>query len=163
MFDYLAAKAVNASQGSGWRLFVAFFALSSVITVATSNDIVILTITPIIVAVTQLAKLDPEPYLFAQFFAANIWSMILVVGNPTNIIVAQAESIEFLQYSRWMVLPTIASGLTCLGVLSFIFRKDIPTRVEVPLMDPMLRFRDISGAVRSFIMLRCTRVSPCPT
>jgi arsenical pump membrane protein len=148
LFDFLAVKAVNASNGSGWRLFFAFFFLSSVITIATSNDIVILTLTPIIAAVTQHAKIDPMPLLYAQFFAANIWSMSLFIGNPTNIIVAQAQSIGFLQYSQWMIVPTIASGLTCLGMLYLLFKDKIPVHVDVPLMDPMQNFRDVPGAVR---------------
>jgi Na+/H+ antiporter NhaD/arsenite permease-like protein len=32
---------------------------------------------------------DPTAVLFGQFYAANMFSMVLYIGNPTNIIVAQ--------------------------------------------------------------------------
>ena len=34
-------------------------------------------------------KSDPTAVLFGQFYAANMFSMALYIGNPTNIIVAQ--------------------------------------------------------------------------
>ncbi len=33
--------------------------------------------------------------------------MLLFVGNPTNIIVAQAYRMSFIGYSKWMALPTL--------------------------------------------------------
>ena len=54
----------------------------------TSNDIVILTLTPIIAYFCKYTGSDPLPFLFVQFFSSNIWSIILIIGNPTNIIVA---------------------------------------------------------------------------
>jgi arsenical pump membrane protein len=46
-----------------------------------------------------LIQIDPYPFLVAQFFVANIWSMMLFIGNPTNVIVAEAYSIGFLEYA----------------------------------------------------------------
>eukprot|EP01126_Amoeba_proteus_P052435 TRINITY_DN6331_c0_g1_i4.p1 TRINITY_DN6331_c0_g1~~TRINITY_DN6331_c0_g1_i4.p1 ORF type:complete len:277 (-),score=41.94 TRINITY_DN6331_c0_g1_i4:792-1622(-) len=56
---------------------------------------------------------------------ANVWSMMLFVGNPTNIIVSEAYGIGFLQYSAWMTLPTIAGGITCYVACYFLFRRDL--------------------------------------
>lgn len=52
-----------------------------------------------------------QPYLLAEFAAANLWSMALFVGNPTNIIVAQAYKMSFVGYSKWMLLPTLGGCL----------------------------------------------------
>jgi len=83
-------------------LFFYFFFLSSLITLFTSNDIVILTLTPIIFYFGKHAKVKMMPYLIAEFFAANIWSMFLYIGNPTNIIVAMASGLNFYEYTYWM-------------------------------------------------------------
>lgn len=53
------------------------------------------------------SSLDPVPYLVAEYVAANICSTLLYIGNPTNIIVAQAYQMTFLGYMKWSVLPTI--------------------------------------------------------
>jgi Na+/H+ antiporter NhaD/arsenite permease-like protein len=80
VFDFLAVKAVLWTNGVGRRLFVVFFALSSIITIATSNDIVILTITPIICSLSTLTNTDPKPMLFAQFVVIVLgWLLRLIV------------------------------------------------------------------------------------
>lgn len=146
-FSYIALVVTQRAKGRGRMLFLSFFALSSALTVATSNDIVILTLTPIIATFARETRSDPMPYLFAQFFAANIWSAALFIGNPTNIIVGEAFRIPFLEYSVWQVLPTILSGLTCLGMLVFLYWRRVPERVEVlPTMNPSEALKSKSGA-----------------
>jgi Na+/H+ antiporter NhaD/arsenite permease-like protein len=152
MFDFIAVKSIALSNGSGVRLFLIFFALSSVITIVTSNDIVILTLTPIICSMAHhahLPVLNTHAMLFAQFFAANIWSMLLFIGNPTNIVVAETFQLSFLGYSKWMAIPTVAAGLTCLLVLYFLFsrRGALPPSIDMPKLDPWANFKDVPGAI----------------
>lgn len=56
----------------------------AILTIFTSNDIVILTFTPFICYFSKNAKINPIPYLVAEF-AATTYSMMLIIGNPTNI------------------------------------------------------------------------------
>lgn len=132
IYTFLAIKAVVACKGSGKKLFFVFFLLSGVMTIFTSNDIVILTLTPIIASMSTFTKLDPTPYLFAQFFASNIFSISLYIGNPTNIIVGEAFRINFLEYSSWMAIPAFTSGFTCLLLLWLLFRNRLKSKIEFP-------------------------------
>jgi len=152
-FNYLALVAARAAANSGQRLFVYFFVLSSILTIFTSNDIVILTLTPIICHYAKNTDSDPIPYLIAQFFAANLWSMTLYIGNPTNIIVAQAYQISFLEYVRWMGLPTAVAGAACFGLLWLIFRRRIPESVKAPAVAPRDALRDRQGAIFGVVCL----------
>jgi len=152
-FEYLALSAAKKSGSSGKKLFFYFFLLSSVLTIFTSNDIVILTLTPIIVYFCKYTKTNPLPYLIGQFFAANIWSITLYIGNPTNIIVAQANHLTFVGYSVWMFLPTIASGLLCYALLRILFKKVIPDKITPPEIDPASALKDPAGAKFSILML----------
>lgn len=152
LFDFIACKAVSLSGGSGRRLFLTFFTLSSLITIVSSNDIVILTLTPIICSMAATANLSlntTHALLFSQFFAANVWSMLLFIGNPTNIVVAQAFNLDFVGYSRWMALPTVAAGITCLVVLYIIFSHlnaiDLPITVQP--QNAWANFIDFPGAI----------------
>lgn len=157
LLAHVAYRVAAAAGRSGWRLFFATFALSSVLTVATSNDIVVLTLTPIVCHVTTLLQLDPVPYLIAQFFAANIWSAMLYIGNPTNIIVAEAAGVTFGEYSRWMTLPAIAAGLVSLAALAIVFRRRIPRHIDSAVLDAAVqargRIHDVPGAIFGSIVL----------
>jgi arsenical pump membrane protein len=150
-FEYVALKFITHSNGSKRRLFFLFFTLSSLITLFTSNDIVILTLTPIIFYFGKHAKVSVFPYLIAEFFAANIWSMFLYIGNPTNIIVAMSTGLGFYEYSYWMVLPTIAAGLTSLALIYLIFRKDVTGSFDIPKeIDPSHFIKDRGCAISTF-------------
>jgi Na+/H+ antiporter NhaD/arsenite permease-like protein len=152
-FAYLSLTAAKKSGSSGKKLFFYFFLLSSVLTTFTSNDIVILTLTPIIVYFCKYTKTNPVPYLIGQFFAANIWSIALYVGNPTNIIVAQAYNLTFLGYSQWMVLPTAVAGISSYFLVLKSFKNDIPNKITPPEIDPKSALKDRFGAVFGMIML----------
>lgn len=152
-FEYLALVAARKAGNSGRRLFVYFFVLTSILTLFTSNDIVILTMTPIICYYAKNTKSDPIPYLIAQFFAANLWSMALYIGNPTNIIVAQAYQIPFLEYTRWMGPPTVVAGVACFALLWLIFRERIPENIEAPTISPSEALKDRHGAIFGTICL----------
>ena len=124
-FRYLASKMLSKAGSGQMKLFFMLYATVSVLTVFTSNDIVILTFTPFICYFSANAGIDPIPYLVTEFVAANSWSMALVIGNPTNIYLATAGGIGFLEYFLQMILPTLAAGLVSLFVLFLIFRKKL--------------------------------------
>lgn len=125
---YLATKVTNNKQ------YILFFSLSivvSILTVFTSNDIVILTFTPFICYFAKHAKINPIPYLIGEYVFANTWSMLLIIGNPTNIFLATSFNIGFVEYFEKMALPTIGSGVVATIALILIFRKDLRKTIEV--------------------------------
>jgi Na+/H+ antiporter NhaD/arsenite permease-like protein len=79
VFEALALAAARRAH-SARSLFFIFFAFSSAMTTVTSNDIVILGLTPIVFHCCRSAGVDPLPSLYAQFFAANMWSALLYTG-----------------------------------------------------------------------------------
>lgn len=129
-FNFLATKIVAKVKNSQMKLFITIFILVSILTMFTSNDIVILTFTIFICHFARHAKINPIPYLVMEFVAANTWSMIFIIGNPTNIYLASSFDISFLDYFKIMALPTITAGITALLILLLIFRKDLKKDIE---------------------------------
>ena len=124
-FRRLAFSMLRRARGSQLKLFLSLYALVSVLTVFTSNDIVVLTFTPFICCFCKEERVSPIPYLVGEFVAANTWSMALVIGNPTNIYLSAVCGIGFGEYFAMMWLPTFLAGLTALGVLYLIFKKQL--------------------------------------
>lgn len=142
-FRYMACLTLSRANASQKKLFVCLFVIVSVLTVFTSNDIIILTFTPFICYFAKNAGIDPTPYLFCELVAANTWSMMFVIGNPTNIYLATANGITFMDYFMVMALPTLAAGLVAFGVLYLIFRKKLalplkPNKAEEKIADKRL-------------------------
>lgn len=126
-FKYVAVKILKRVNGSGIMLFAAVFWVTAFFALFTSNDIIILTFTPFLLEFLNMIELDALPFLVAEFFAANIFSMVMLIGNETNIIAATAHSIGFIQHLKYMFIPGFAGGLAAFIVLYTIFRKDICT------------------------------------
>lgn len=130
-FEYLANFALKYANGKQIVLFVVLYFLTSFLTIFTSNDIIVLTFTPFIVFFTKNAKINPIPYLVGEFVAANTWSMIFIIGNPTNIYLATSANITFIDYFSIMVLPTIFAGVTAFLMICFIFKKEFKKQLEI--------------------------------
>lgn len=126
-FRRLAFSMLRHARGSQTKLFLCLYLLVSLLTVFTSNDVVVLTFTPFICHFCKEEKISPVPYLVGEFVAANTWSMALVIGNPTNIYLSAVCGIDFAEYLAVMWLPTVLSGFTALGILLIIFRKQLAT------------------------------------
>ncbi len=131
-FSYLANVTLKKAGTSQTKLFLFLYLIVSVLTVFTSNDIIILSFTPFICYFAKNAKISPMPYLAAEFVAANTWSMALIIGNPTNIYLSTAAGANFVDYMTVMVLPTIFAGAGAFGALYLLFRKKLsdPIRGE---------------------------------
>lgn len=129
-FRYLAGAAIKAAGDNQIVLFYTLYALVSVLTVFTSNDVIILTFTPFICYFTRCAGIDPLPYLVSEFVAANTWSMALLIGNPTNIYLGGSAGIGFGEYVSVMALPTLFAGLASLLVLRLLFRRQLAEPID---------------------------------
>ena len=129
-FSYVANLALKRAKGSQFKLFIALYLLASILTVFTSNDIIILTFTPFICMFCKRANINPIPYLVAEFVAANTWSMFLIIGNPTNIYLATSLNVSFFEYLKHMALPTLGAGITSFLVLVAIFYRKLKTPIE---------------------------------
>ena len=128
-FRFLAAKVLSSAGKNQKALFFFLYITVSVLTVFTSNDIIVLTFTPFICYFAKNANIDPIPYLITEFIAANTWSMILIIGNPTNIYLATNAGATFSEYTLKMALPTIASGVISFAILYLIFRKRLSSPI----------------------------------
>lgn len=142
-FRYLANCALKRSEKSQTKLFVLLYITVSVLTVFTSNDIIILSFTPFVCYFAKNAHISPLPYLAAEFVAANTWSMALIIGNPTNIYLVTAAGGDFVSYMKTMLLPTLAAGSIACACLFIMFRKKLSLPIsaspeEVVIEDKLL-------------------------
>ncbi len=130
-FKYLACKSTKFAKKSQYSLFFILYLFASVLTVFTSNDIVILTFIPFICYFCKNANINPIPYLVACFVGANTWSMMLIIGNPTNIYLATSYHIDFISYLEVMALPTLVAGVVEIVLLLLIFHRPLKKSMDV--------------------------------
>lgn len=146
----------NKGGSNGWRLYFYFYIMLTLLSVLLGNDPVILSGTAFLVYYTHAAKLESMPWLMAEFAAANTASMVLFVGNPTNVVICEGFSVNDAAFTAYTILPFIACNVVCFIALAGQFRdkKHIPPRLlDVPKRNPRSVLRDPIGAwVGSFLL-----------
>ncbi|MBB6646532.1 ArsB/NhaD family transporter [Halobellus ruber] len=122
-FSYLAYKIVAICEGNSTRLVLYMFTMTSAVTLFTTNDIVVLVLTPVIVEICFQAGIrNTKPILLSQFVAANTLSMGLLIGSPTNIILAEELGINFFDYLALMILPAVVAFGSSFLLITLIIR-----------------------------------------
>ena len=139
LFHYLAVFLTKRFKSSQKLLFLTLYLMVAILTIFTSNDIVILTFTPFICYFSKNAKINPIPYLVAEFAAANTYSMMLIIGNPTNIYLATSANIDFISYFNVMALPTLCAGIVQMLLMFIVFRKSL--NVDICIDDELVKFK----------------------
>lgn len=130
-FNYIASIFINKYKASQLKLFLVLYILISILTVFTSNDIVILTFTPFILYFSKKGNINPIPYLVMEFVAANTYSVLLSIGNPTNIYLASAFNITFMDYFIKMCIPGLLCGAATFIAIFLLFRKELKKPISI--------------------------------
>lgn len=123
----------NKGGSSGRKLYLYFYLLLTVISIFLGNDPVILTGTVFLVYYTRVTELNPIAWLMSEFAAANTASMVLFVGNPTNVVICEGFAVNNAGFTGYTILPFLACSLSCFIVLGIQFRdvKYIPRKLDV--------------------------------
>ena len=75
----------NKGGHNGWKLYFYFYVMFTLLSILLGNDPVILSGTAFLAYYARVAELHENPWIMAEFAAANTASMVLFVGNPTNV------------------------------------------------------------------------------
>lgn len=109
VFDWTAARAVNAARGSPMRLFTLVYAIGIVVTTFLSNDAAAVVLTPAVFAAAKKAKAEPLPLLFICAFIANAASFVLPISNPANLVLYGGHIPPLDQWLASFALPSLVS------------------------------------------------------
>jgi Na+/H+ antiporter NhaD/arsenite permease-like protein len=106
-------------------LLGATIALSGVLSAFLINDIVCLTLTPLVLHLARRLRFDPVPHLIALATSANIGSTGTITGNPQNIFIGSHCGIPYLWFAA-RLLPVAALGLMLnFLVVAVIYRRSL--------------------------------------
>src|SRR2546428_703393 len=113
-----AADGVLTHVSTPTALLTALVFVSGLLSALLVNDTVCVMLAPLVIAMLERSDLPVLPYLFALASGANIGSVMTVVGNPQNIIIAHAAPLSYLAFAR--VLAPI--GVLALGLAVVLLR-----------------------------------------
>ncbi|KAI1417310.1 hypothetical protein F5Y13DRAFT_152459 [Hypoxylon sp. FL1857] len=136
LIRYLAFKVLQKAGKFGHRLFFYLYAFFFCLGTLIGNDPIILSGTAFLAYMTRVSSniIHPRAWIFAQFSVANIASAILVSSNPTNLVLAGAFNIRFVDYTVNMIVPVVVTAIVLFPfLLYFIFADEslIPLSIQM--------------------------------
>lgn len=122
LIRYLAFRVLNWGGKVGHRLFFYLYAFFFLLGSFIGNDPIILSGTAFLAYMTRVSNNieHPRAWIHTQFAVANIASAILVSSNPTNLVLAGAFHIKFIDYTANMVVPVVITAIVLFPFLLYI-------------------------------------------
>ncbi len=144
------------SRGHGTTVLLALtVAIGGVLSAVLANDILIVTIAPLLIVGARARGCDPRPFAIALAAATNAGSAATLIGNPQNILVGEIGRLNFWKFINVCGVPALFSLATVFVVVWLQWRRRIylgDDTVEPPDLPPVVshpfdRNQVIKGAV----------------
>ncbi|KAJ2930454.1 hypothetical protein H1R20_g6636, partial [Candolleomyces eurysporus] len=146
----------NKGGSNGYKFYLYFYVMLTVLSVVLGNDPVILSGTAFLVYYTEASGLEPISWPISEFAAANTASMVLFVGNPTNVVICEGFRVNNAAFTAYTILPFLVYSIFRFVALAFQFRdqKYVPRRLNVQCnLDVQSALRDPIGLWVGSILL----------
>ena len=143
------------SRGHGNTVLLALtVAIAGGLAAVLANDILIITIAPLLLVGARARGFDPRPFAIALAASTNAGSAATLIGNPQNILVGEIGRLNFWRFINICGLPALFSLVTVFFVVWLqwrrrIFAGELPDPPDLPpvVSHPFDRNQVIKGAV----------------
>src|SRR5687768_3386276 len=99
-------------------LLAAIIAVVAALSAVFSNDIVCLSVAPVLANACARRGLNPLPYLLALACAANVGSAATLIGNPQNMLIGSALGLSFAGYAAEAAVPVLVGLIATWAVIA---------------------------------------------
>lgn len=136
MIQYIAIKAVKVSAGNPWLLMVMLSGLTAIISALIDNVTTVLLIGPIALAVAEVLKVDPVPFIFAEIFSSNIGGTATLIGDPPNLLIGSAAGLSFNDFVLNLGPAVLLSLAVMYGILYLWYGKELhPSELTIHIAE----------------------------
>ncbi len=129
----------RAHSADALILFTLFgFGLASAILM---NDTLAIIGTPVVLLLARRHEMSPRLLLLTLCIAITTGSVLSPIGNPQNLLIAVngVNNNAFVDFFRWLFIPTVANMLIAFGVLKWFYSDDFHevrlTHSQEPIRD----------------------------
>lgn len=129
VFDVAASWLARISRGRTIVLWMLVVVLAAAATAFLSLDTTAVLLTPVVIAVARVHRLDPMPFAFTTVWLANTASLVLPVSNLTNLLATERlGSMHAGSFLALMGLSALVAILVSSLLLYVVFRRTLRGR-----------------------------------
>ncbi|HEY8874598.1 MAG TPA: SLC13 family permease [Stellaceae bacterium] len=124
-FIDLCARTMVQMRGGTAGLLALTVAIGGGLSAVLANDILVISIAPLLIAGAQRRGLDPRPFAIALAASVNAGSAATLIGNPQNILVGALGRLDFWSFLGVCGVPALFALVVVFGVLWLQWRRRI--------------------------------------
>ena len=98
LFEYIAIQTAKLAKGSPIRVLILFALVTAVVSAFLDNVTTVLLLTPMLLYIAKVMKINPIPFLVTEIFASNIGGAATLIGDPPNIMIASSAGLTFNEF-----------------------------------------------------------------
>ena len=119
-----------------------------------NHDIVCFVFAPVVATALLSKRLNPVPFLVALAIASNIGAAATLVGNPQDMMIAEAAKLSFGPYLLWCITPVLLSLGAAYAIIWKLSRHSLSIAADAPPAAPaQLRPFNRAHATKGLVIL----------
>jgi Na+/H+ antiporter NhaD/arsenite permease-like protein len=159
-FIDLCARTFTSTRHGTTVLLALTVAVGGGLAAVLANDILIITIAPLLIVGARARGFDPRPFAIALAASTNAGSAATLIGNPQNMLVGAIGRLDFWRFLAVCAVPALFSLATVFTVVWLQWRRRIvageppaPNELPAVVSHPFDRNQVIKGAVALLALL----------
>ncbi|KAN0082752.1 hypothetical protein V8E55_008547 [Tylopilus felleus] len=143
----------NKGGQNGWKVYRHFYFVFSLLSIMLGSGSVVTTGAGFLVHYTDASRLEPGPWIMAEFAAVNTASMVLFMGSLTNVIISEGFNINSAAFTAYTILPFLTCHLSCFLALALRYRHQVPRRLlHATHREPRPAWDPVGASVGSVVL-----------
>jgi len=120
-YAWVTARLARLGVGPA-ALLAVLVASSGIMAALLTNDVIALTMAPVLVDICRQRRLNPVPFMLGLAFSANAGSVATLMGSPQNMLIGEKLNLHFGRFLWEAGVPAILSLVAVWAILALIYR-----------------------------------------
>lgn len=156
-YAWVTARLAKLGVGPATLLAV-LVATSGIMAALLTNDVIALTMAPVLVDICRQRRLNPVPFMLGLAFSANAGSVATLMGSPQNMLIGEKLNLHFGQFLWEAGVPAVISLVAVWAILALLYRgrwalETEPDETSQAAPAPLARVDVIKGLVVAGLLI----------
>jgi Na+/H+ antiporter NhaD/arsenite permease-like protein len=120
-YAWVTARLAGLGVGPATLLGV-LVGVSGLMAALLTNDVIALTMAPVLVDICHKRRLNPVPFMLGLAFSANAGSVATLMGSPQNMLIGEKLDLHFGRFLWQAGVPAVISLVAVWAILALVYR-----------------------------------------
>jgi len=141
-FQYLWIKVAKKTGWNLWKLTVALWTLTTLLSLILDNVTTIILIVPITIIIARILKLNPTPILMAEALLSDTGWVATLVWDPPNIMIWSVAWFSFNDFLIHSMPIVFVAWILTLFTLKIVFNKEFREKPDQASIDSLMKMNE---------------------